>query len=493
MQQQLLGYNDVTTNLTFEVIESKPVELRRTTRIKDYSGKLLTEEDVQMPLGPVHAAREVLGLSRQTTPNQILTLRGSNARYDKVSIFGLRPVELIELFPRIGEYFRWFEIDDEPMSYTDIKAGLREDILKCQWIDGLGRRVRLRRGALRLAKKRLESMARCDMSHYSNRLREYLLDVIVTQKDCPIFVTTEEEEEHLLPIPVFSKVGPEQSSAFLLHIMIMLGEFETELEFRQQKSIKMSLAKCKLIPEEDINDTERLREASNRLLKRIINEVFAFQPITLRRLEMYIIRCKRLLDSVLLDDDIPITDLPPSILTELLNERTKELDDEWETRKSQLLDVMLSSLPENIQVPTREQIMSSTKERPLDWDPVEAITKSEQQSDLSYKEQQASLKLAVRAVNNYSRQFGNLTFTRGVISEGAPGSGKSFVLLNQGLYAMTQGLRVLSTALMAKRSIAVGGGYHLHKLFALECKGSDNPRRLAEVRRLALLLVDCMY
>ena len=490
MQQQLLGYNDVTTNLTFEVIESKPVELRRTTRIKDYSGKLLREEDVQMPLGPVHAAREVLGLSRQTTPNQILTLRGSNARYDKVSIFGLRPVELVQLFPRIGEYFRWFEIDDEPMSYTDIKAGLREDILKCQWIDGLGRRVRLRRGALRLAKKRLESMARCDMSHYSNRLREYLLDVIVTQKDCPIFVTTEEEEEHLLPIPVFSKVGPEQSSAFLLHIMIMLGEFETELEFRQQKSIKMSLAKCKLIPEEDINDTEGLREESNRQLKRIINEVCAFQPITLRRLEMYIIRCKRLLDSVLLDDDIPITDLPPSILTELLNERTKELDDEWETRKSQLLDVMLSSLPENIRVPTREQIM---KERPLDWDPVEAITKSEQQSDLSYKEQQASLKLAVRAVNNYSRQFGNLTFTRGVISEGAPGSGKSFVLLNQGLYAMTQGLRVLSTALMAKRSIAVGGGYHLHKLFALECKGSDNPRRLAEVRRLALLLVDCMY
>mgnify|MGYP000194497567 FL=1 len=129
MQQQLLGYNDVTTNLSFEVIESKPVELRRTTRIKDYSGKLLTEEDVQMPLGPVHAAREVLGLSRQTTPNQILTLRGSNARYDKVSIFGLRPVEIAELFPRIGEYFRWFEIDDEPMSYTDIKAGLKEDIL----------------------------------------------------------------------------------------------------------------------------------------------------------------------------------------------------------------------------------------------------------------------------------------------------------------------------------------------------------------------------
>lgn len=328
-------------------------------------------------------------------------------------------------------------------------------------------------------------MARCDLSHDSNRLREYLLNVIDTQEDCPIFVTPEEEDEHLLPIPVFSKVGPEQSSAFLLHIMIMLGEFETELEFRQQKSIKMSLAKCKLIPEEDINDTERLREASNRLLKRIINEVFALQPITLRRLEMYIIRCKRLLDSVLLDDDIPITDLPPSILTELLNERTKEMDEEWETRKSELLDVMLSSLPENILVPPREDILSSTKESPLDWDPIEAITKSAQQSDLSYKEQQASLKLAVRAVNNYSRQFGNLTFTRGVISEGAPGSGKSFVLLNQGLYAMTKGLRVLSTALMAKRSIAVGGGYHLHKLFALECKSSDNPRRLAEVRRLA--------
>ncbi|KAL7491681.1 hypothetical protein ACHAWT_001617, partial [Skeletonema menzelii] len=160
MQQQILGYNDVTHNLTFEVIESKPTELRKTTRIKDFSGKLLSDDDVTMPLGSVWSIREKLKLSRKMSKNQELTLRGSNASYDKVSIFGLRPVELVQLFPRVGEYFRWFKIEDKILSDSEIQEGLSEDVLKCLWIDGLGRRVKLRKAALPYAEKWMKSIPR---------------------------------------------------------------------------------------------------------------------------------------------------------------------------------------------------------------------------------------------------------------------------------------------------------------------------------------------
>ena len=45
---------------------------------------------------------------------------------------------------------------------------------------------------------------------------------------------------------------------------------------------------------------------------------------------------------------------------------------------------------------------------------------------------------------------------------------------------MTKGLRVMSTSLMAVRSIAMGG-YHLHRLFQWEVGKVANLFRLAEV------------
>jgi hypothetical protein len=479
MQQQLLGYNDVTTNLTFEVIESKPLELRSSTKITNRKGKLLDSSDVTMCLSDAWAMRDRYCPNRKMSRNQELTLRGSNAAYDKVSIFGLRPVELVELFPRIGEYYRWFMISKEVLDSEKIKAGLNDDIIKCQWIDGLGRRVFLRRGATEFVKARLEKMEACDLSLDSRKLRKFLLHLIKSESPSPMFIY--EDSGEMLPIPVFSKVSPENSSAFIQHLMILLGEYETEMDFRDHKSIKESFAAVKLIPNEHLSNQTYLKQYSKDLLKRIICEVFNQQPITLRKMELYIIRCKRLLDSILLDDSIPITDIPSTILTELLNERHKDLDKEWKERISAQLDIMLGSLPPEVNAPSKEDIMNCNKTKPVHWDPLHSIKKSAQQSDSSYKEQRTAIDLAMKAVRNYTRQFNGVTMTKGILTHGSPGSGKSFVLMQQGLFALTQGLRVLSTALMAKRSIALGGGYHLHRLFALECCKNQNPKRLAEL------------
>lgn len=92
--------------------------------------------------------------------------------------------------------------------------------------------------------------------------------------------------------------------------------------------------------------------------------------------------------------------------------------------------------------------------------------------------------MGVNAVKKYSLQFGINSQTRGVLTHGNPGSGKSFILLAQGLYALSQGLRVLPTSLMAKRSNSLGGR-HLHRLFQLDVnKSSANPRRVAEASQL---------
>ena len=115
------------------------------------------------------------------------------------------------------------------------------------------------------------------------------------------------------------------------------------------------------------------------------------------------------------------------------------------------------------------------------WNPVESIKQTAEQSIDSFKEQQLALSMGVRAVDNYSRQFGdNKTYTKGVLINGAPGAGKTFVSQITGLYAMSQGLRVLSSSLMAKRVNALGG-YNLHRLFGWIVGSKENLFREAEV------------
>jgi DNA replication protein DnaC/predicted GIY-YIG superfamily endonuclease len=190
---------------------------------------------------------------------------------------------------------------------------------------------------------------------------------------------------------------------------------------------------------------------------------------------------KRLFDSVLLHNAIPVTDLPPCILTEMLNKTDKKLKREWDERTKAQLNAMLSTIPAYTGLPSRDEIVAAVEKRTeIDWNPLDVITRSEEQSDLSYEEQRTCITMGMSAVKKYKRQFGPTTQTKGVFAHGSPGSGKSFVLEAQGLYAMTQGLRVMSTSLMAVRSNALGG-YHIHKLFTLEVNKNTNVFRLAEL------------
>lgn len=412
-----------------------------------------------------------------------------SATYDNVTLFSIRPVEMMELFAKLRDYYRWFRQDKTPMTAAEISEGLNSDVTKCMWIDGVGRRVRMRKKALNSVSRHLENIKRMDVGDLSWRLRNYLLRVINDKLDCPLFI---DDVDASLPVPVFSNVSPANSSQFLLHMMLVLGNVQTELELKTKKSMKNCFAEIGLIPDSHLDSTEHLKRYTNTLLRKVIIEVFSVYPITMRKMQRYIITTKRLLLSILLDDEIPLAELPPSILTELLFEKNEEIQKQWEEYTSTQLDVMYETLPTLEALPKKSDVLMATKQNPIHWDPLQTIPKSEQQSDSSYKEQRMALRMGINSVKKYSLQFGVKSQTRGVLTHGNPGSGKSFILLAQGLYALTQGLRVLPTSLMAKRSNSLGGR-HLHRLFQLDVnKSAANPRRVAEVSTIVSLSF-CFY
>ena len=85
----------------------------------------------------------------------------------------------------------------------------------------------------------------------------------------------------------------------------------------------------------------------------------------------------------------------------------------------------------------------------------------------------------MEAMNKYL-EFGN-TFVKCTGIRGAAGSGKTWTMLYLMLYALAQGLTVITTAHLSRRSVQLGGK-HIAYLFGIGFpKASDTPQRIAEL------------
>ena len=299
---------------------------------------------------------------------------------------------------------------------------------------------------------------------HSVTLRHHILDVIENETESPLFFFDDDGVE--LPIPVFSSVMPDHPNAFLLHFMLTRGKYETELDFRDSGSIRCSLALAGLV-DGDLDNESDMKQAARDLTRMAVTEVFPILPITLRKLDMCVVKCRRLFEAVLLDNSIPITDLPGSILTELLNHKNDEVNRFWKSKKQDQLRAIYDTMPVAEGIPSIEDVMEADKLHPLEWDPLEVIEKADEQSQESYEEQMLAMGIGTRAVDKYKIQFGEASQVKGLLVHGCPGAGKTTVQQRNALYSMTQGLRTMMTSLMAIRSIAIGG-IHIHKLFALD-------------------------
>ena len=189
-------------------------------------------------------------------------------------------MELLKLFRKLGQYFRWFHFENSIMKSSKIEEALHEDVKKCAWIDGMGRRIRLCKQALKEVKKHLEETNIVYVSESSWELRCFLLDTIKQEiagegDDVlrSLFIFEDQGED--LPIPIFSSVTPHNSVPFLLHIMLSLGEFDTELDLRMQPTMCDSFVSANLIEAVDLNDPDKMERNVSTLVWMVVQNIFA--------------------------------------------------------------------------------------------------------------------------------------------------------------------------------------------------------------------------
>ena len=491
---QILGYPDVEHSYNWISVDTGSFESRGRTKIKlDKRGNISKQTetgdvtDAVTTVTESYSCREAKLPERSFTKTQKLLLQTSEAQcenQDKISMFGVRPVELMEIVASVKQYFEWFTFGVKAMNAQDITNGLNEDVTRCMWIDGIGRRVWLRKSARKDFRKHLDSLNYEDMKSHSVILRYALMEMIDggSRELTDLFVYDDKGVDY--PIAVFSKVTPEQNMKFIIHVLLVLGRFETELDIKSAGTLQQSFAYCGLIRKESLTNKSLLKEDLNKLMGRVIDEVLPYQPITEKRIDNFIVKGYSLLESVLYHSSIPLHDYPPCLATELEFEKEVEFQTRWESITRDQLRSIRSSMSHIAGLPSDNDILAATKARPVKWDIKNGIKRCEHQSELSFTEQQFALALMVRTIDRYKECY-HQSITKGVLNNGAPGAGKTFLIQCALLYGMCEGLRCITTSLMALRS-KVLGGINMHQLFKLTGNKSGNLYRLAQVSRFKI-------
>ena len=494
MIHRILGDREVRTNIDTIPISTLPFEYRgrQKIRLNKEGTKLeelhLNDNSIDGISEHPKAVRQRLQavVERPFTDSQILMLRNNefaSVRFDKVSLFGLRPPELLRMFRNLGQYYEWFSFS-EPQGFN-----LSSDIVQCAWIDGANRLVRIRKCAVEPVKNHLNNLEEKCLTLDERKLRNHIL--VELEKDdynrnSMFFV---DDGRSSCPIPVFSRVNPEQSMKFLHHIVLVLGEYDTELDLHRCNNARELLSNTNLIGHHDTEEKteEDLMNSVYQVMQAIIDKIIPVQPISMRRIEVYILRSFYLLKSLILDNSIPFVEIPSCLGSTLYEEIDAKLKREWgRHRRNQYRSITESFTNDNgdlmYKIPDIEFIESVSRNNTVQWNPMEVFTQTDVQSDESYKEQQFAMKLGIDAVDHYSNGYNHGVHTKGILNNGAPGAGKTFVLQIVVLYAISRGLNVMSTSVMAIRAGALGG-INIHQFVRFPSKSSYNIFRAAQVRK----------
>ena len=207
-----------------------------------------------------------------------------------------------------------------------------------------------------------------------------------------------------------------------------------------------------------------------------------FYPVSIIRAERIIVAAKQVFDDAIIDNVMPVNETAPFTMCGLRNSKSEANDEYWKDARKSQLDAVYSCLQDAVGIPEREAVSKVTRSFPMTWSPTDDFARSDRQSEESFHEQRRAVDLMVRQISRYraAGERGRRAYVKNPIVYGAPGAGKSFVGSLSVLYALSQGLNVISTALMGLRAQALGGT-HLHELFKLPASDASrmNPPQAA--------------
>ena len=267
---------------------------------------------------------------------------------------------------------------------------LHSDIESSLWVDGLSHQVRLCVNAFTEIERYMDEFDPQD-TKYPGPVSETIEFI---QKTIRIYRSAESDEEILsesekdflnftsnnilyiqdidlkLKVPVYTYIKPQMGHQFILHILLSMGRFETELDLTLHSNLRNALRYAKLIGGK--YDKESLKIYSNQLTQRFVTEQLVYFPNSYRVLDTYIIHAAQLFYDIIICDMIPITDLPPVLQSTLNASKEADIINYWKAPKSDFVEAAITEIgPESVQlcnIPCKEEFENASMDVPIEWD-----------------------------------------------------------------------------------------------------------------------------
>lgn len=518
MLHVILKYPEVYTDLQFVDVPTYPLAFRKSMGItakrnplnqdatnsahtgNDVNGGATVVEDAASAEPYMISLRNQAGLAqwRHHSPVEqtlIKDLYTTKASIDAITRFSIRPPELRNIFNATGEYFRWFSFSKTPTKDKFATDNVTQNLRYSSFIDGIQYKVKIRQNAVNEILDHISGLDDNDLLPEDVDMINYIREVCTTSiNELPIEDDDtnsffkhindnllDSSQSGLLPVYVFSQIRPTGGINFILHILLSMGRFTTEIEMTVHQSLRECLRQAKLIG--PLTDTDSLQQYSNTLLRRYISEQLKYFSNSRRLIMHWIDVAAAVFDSVILHDEIPVTEMPPVQLTSILAIRELAEEKFLQDMKLKLGTAVLKEIGHHSTseiIPNVQDIMAASKNNPMEWNPIQCHIQNPIQSNESYVEQQLAIRITVEAIDDYCSLSGNRLSTKNIGIRGFPGGGKTWCSMYCILYALSKGLNCLATAVMAKRATQLGGS-HWHKFFCLPVEKRITPHRLAEL------------
>ena len=468
----IMNFPYVCTNLEFVHVSSQPKEYRAAVVLEKGQNRTTSfgvsfDEGCRVRNNELH-----LPAFRQFTGNQQLLLRDvqkSDLSADKVTLFGLRPPELL-FVNELKLYFQWFFRKKSPKKKTISVHSqfLKRNISQSAWVDGLGYLVLLRLSAVE------DFIAFCYRNGHSLRYDDLLTqirDQIVPQlkqtSPSKTFVSDSDSHSRRNPIVVFTNVLPSNPAKFLIHFILTFGKFETEIDLFSVSNIRESFVVAQLF-----DDHLQAEPQVNVLVTAYYMDQLRFVPGSLKLTDKYLPLAHAVLREALVNNNLIFPFALPSFLDrDIASDSEVVLVAELAVDKQRLCDFLKTTVPS---FPDETLMMSAKPTEPVLWVP--KIEKQNEQSCDSIKEQVEVLDEMLESVMSY--KSGLCSFIRHQIVVGPPGTGKSYLLFNCIAYALCQGLNCMITSLAAERSASVNGK-HINALIPFPVEVASTCESLA--------------
>lgn len=334
-----------------------------------------------------------------------------------------------------------------------------EDLFSSAWIDGMERQVFVRKAAIDVI-----------LSTYSLKLSfDMLLLFHILYHHCcntnAFHVTATQEIIH----QVRERASPEQNELmstlfltndqkFLISLILSLGRFHNEIELWSAASINEVFYNASLIPVHPSIRHPTSKEINN-VLRMYVDQYLFYIPASWHTLNKYLIMAQTIINDAFHFNAVSDLGIPANTYSSLYQIVTEECQAYIHELKGTLIQTLTAIIPN---APTVEQLMTVTKDRPLEWEPT--FIQLEGQSDESHYEQQMAFNFIRKKIDAYCQC--QTIARRGTILHGHAGSGKTTIQAYVILYELSKGLLSTSTALASKRS-RENGGIHIHQLLKI--------------------------